>query len=75
MKKLLSLLAKNDYQFSSDFVVINKLKAMSDKCRFIRYSKEIRGYCLNQPFDHKMFMARGVIFFRKEISCRRKKSW
>ena len=54
---------------------IDKLNEIYERCRFIGYPKEIMGYCLNQPFDHKMFMARGVIFFRKEISCRRKKSW
>ena len=42
---------------------IDKLEAMSEKCRFIGYPKEIIGYCLNQPSDHKMFVARGTIIF------------
>jgi len=42
---------------------IDKLKVMSEKYRFIGYPKEIVEYCLNQPSDHKMFVARGAIFF------------
>ena len=37
---------------------IDKLEAMSEKCGFNGYSKEIIGYCLNQPSDHRMFVAR-----------------
>ena len=36
---------------------------MFEKCRFIGYPKEIMGYFLNQPCDHKMFVARGAMFF------------
>jgi len=46
---------------------IDKLEARYEKCRFIGYPKEIMGYCLHQPSDHKVFLARWVTFLKRKL--------
>ncbi|VFQ86104.1 unnamed protein product [Cuscuta campestris] len=44
-----------------------KLDAKSDKCFFMGYPKETRGYSLYHPIDKKVFVARNGVFLEKEF--------
>ncbi|VFQ69244.1 unnamed protein product [Cuscuta campestris] len=44
-----------------------KLEAKSDKCFFVGYPKETRGYSFYQPIDKKVFVARIGVFLEKEF--------
>ncbi|VFQ61352.1 unnamed protein product, partial [Cuscuta campestris] len=44
-----------------------KLDAKSDKCFFVGYPKETRGYSFYHPIDKKVFVARNGLFLEKEF--------
>ncbi|VFQ84389.1 unnamed protein product [Cuscuta campestris] len=44
-----------------------KLDAKSDKCFFVGYPKETRGYSFYHPIDKKVFVARNCVFLEKEF--------
>ncbi|VFQ93898.1 unnamed protein product [Cuscuta campestris] len=44
-----------------------KLDAKSDKCFFVGYPKETRGYSFYHPIDKKVFVARNGVFLEKEF--------
>ncbi|VFQ80902.1 unnamed protein product [Cuscuta campestris] len=43
------------------------LDAKSDKCFFVGYPKETRGYSFYHPIDKKVFVARNGVFLEKEF--------
>ena len=48
-------------------IMSDKLKAKSDKCLFIGYPKETRGYQFYHTLGQKMFVSRNVVFLEKEF--------
>jgi len=46
---------------------IDKLEPRYEKCRLIGYPKEIMKYCLYQPSDHKVLVARRVTFLKRKL--------
>ncbi|VFQ91643.1 unnamed protein product, partial [Cuscuta campestris] len=44
-----------------------KFDAKSDKCFFVGYPKETRGYSFYHPIDKKVFVARNGVFLEKEF--------
>ncbi|VFQ70827.1 unnamed protein product [Cuscuta campestris] len=44
-----------------------KLDAKSDKCFFVGYPKETRGYSFYHPIDKKVFVAHNGVFLEKEF--------
>ena len=45
----------------------DKLAPRSDKCFFIDYPKEIKGYYFYNPTEHKVFVARDSVFLEREF--------
>ncbi|NEY13655.1 hypothetical protein DDE04_09140, partial [Bifidobacterium pseudocatenulatum] len=45
----------------------NKLGSKSDKCYFVGYPKETRGYYFYNPIEGKVFVARTAVFLEKEF--------
>lgn len=48
-------------------IVSDKLDAKSDKCLFIGYPKETRGYQFYHPLEQKVFVSRHAVFLEKEF--------
>ena len=48
----------------------NKLASKSEKCIFVGYPKETRGYYFYHPAEHKVFVARTGVFLEKEFLLR-----
>ncbi len=46
----------------------DKLGAKSDRCLFVGYPKETRGYYFYNPLEQKVFVSRNATFLEKEIS-------
>ena len=50
----------------------DKLASKSDKCLFVGYPKETKGYYFYIPSENKVFVARnGVFFLEREFICKR----
>ena len=47
--------------------VSNKLKPKSDKCLFVGYPKETKGYYFYNPIENKVFVARNGFFLEREF--------
>ena len=45
----------------------NKLRARSDKCHFVGYPRETKGYYFYHPLKEKVFILRHAIFLENEI--------
>ena len=45
----------------------DKLAPRSDKCFFIGYPKETKGYYFYNPTEHKVFVARDSVFLEREF--------
>ncbi|PKI68247.1 hypothetical protein CRG98_011383 [Punica granatum] len=45
----------------------DKLGPKSDKCYFVRYPKETRGYYFYNPVEGKVFVARAAVFLEKKF--------
>ena len=45
----------------------NKLAPKSDKCLFMGYPKETKGYYFYNAFENKVFVARNGIFLEREF--------
>ena len=48
-------------------LITTKLEPKSDKCLFVGYPKEIRGYYFYNPSEGKVFVARTGVFLEKEF--------
>ena len=48
-------------------MISTKLEPRSDKCTFIGYPKETRGYYFYKPSENVVFVARGVVFMEREF--------
>ena len=48
-------------------IMSNKLEARSDKCLFVGYPKESRGYYFYNPLEQKVIVSRHAIFLEKEF--------
>ena len=49
----------------------NKLASKSDKCLFVGYPKETKGYYFYIPFENKVFVARNGVFLEREFISKR----
>ena len=49
----------------------DKLASKSDKCLFVGYPKETKGYCFYIPSENKVFVARSVVFLEREFISKR----
>ena len=47
--------------------VSNKLEPKSDKCLFVGYPKETKGYYFYNPIENKVFVARNGVFLEREF--------
>ena len=47
--------------------ISNKLEARSDKCLFVGYPKETRGYQLYNALEKRLFVSKHVVFLEKEF--------
>ena len=47
--------------------VSNKLEPRSDKCLFVGYPKETKGYYFYNPMENKVFVARNGVFLEREF--------
>ena len=47
--------------------VLNKLEPKSDKCFFVGYPKETKGYYFYNPIENKVFIARNGVFLEREF--------
>ncbi len=47
--------------------VSDKLEPKSDKCKFVGYPKETKGYYFYRPSENKVFVARTIVFPEKEF--------
>ena len=47
--------------------VSNKLEPRSDKCLFVGYPKETKGYYFYNPIENKVFVARNGVFLEREF--------
>ena len=47
--------------------ISTKLKHKSDKCLFVRYPKETRGYHFYNPSESKVFVAGTGVFLEKDL--------
>ena len=45
----------------------DKLEARSNKCNFVEYPKETKGYFFYNPLEQKVFISRHPIFLENEI--------
>ena len=45
----------------------DKLEARSDKCNFMGYPKETKGYFFYNPLEQKVFVSRNATFLENEI--------
>ena len=45
----------------------DKLAPKTDKCLFVGYSKEIKGYYFYNPSKNKVFVAHKAVFLEKEF--------
>ena len=45
----------------------DKLGARSNKCHFVAYPKETKGYHFHHPLEKKVFVSRHAIFLENEI--------
>ena len=48
-------------------LITDKLRPRSDKCNFIRYPKEIKGYYFYLADEQKIFVSLKAIFLEKEF--------
>ena len=51
--------------------ISTKLEPKSDKCLFVGYPKETRGYYFYNPFEGKVFVARTGVFLEKDFISKR----
>ena len=49
------------------YQVSNKLEPKSDKCLFVGYHKETKGYYFYNPIENKVFVARNAVFLEREF--------
>ena len=49
------------------YIESDKLEAKSDKCLFVGYPNEIRGYYFYNPTEQKMFVLRHATFLEKDF--------
>ena len=49
----------------------DKLASKSDKCLFVRYPKETKGYYFYIPSENKVFVARNEVFLEREFISKR----
>ena len=49
----------------------DKLASKSDKCLFVGYPKETKGYYFYIPFENKVFVARNRVFLERELISKR----
>ena len=47
-------------------LVSNKLRPKSDKCYFVGYPEETKGYSFYNPTENKVFVARTAVFLERE---------
>ncbi len=47
--------------------MLDKLDDKSDKCYFVGYPKETKGYYFYHPLEQKVFVSRHVVFLEKEL--------
>ena len=52
---------------ASDRQISEKLAPKSDKCLFIGYPKETKGYYFYNAFENKVFIARNDVFLEREF--------
>ena len=45
----------------------DKLASKTDKCLFVGYPKETKGYSFYDPIENKVFVARHAVFLEKEF--------
>ena len=45
----------------------DKLAPKTDKCLFVRYPKETKGYYFFNPSENKVFVARKAVFLEREF--------
>ena len=50
--------------------ISDKLEARFDKCLFIGYPKEIRGYQFYNTLEQRLFVSKHVVFLEKEFLLR-----
>ena len=50
----------------------DKLGPKSDKCNFVGYPNETRGYYFYNPTENKVFVARTAIFLERELFSKKK---
>ena len=51
--------------------VSNKLEPKSDKCLFVGYLKETKGYYFYNPIENKVFVSRNGVFLEREFISKR----
>ena len=51
--------------------ISTKLEPKSDKCVFVGYPKETKGYYFYMPSEHKVFVARTGVFLEREYLSKR----
>ena len=47
--------------------ISNKMEPKSDKCLFVGYPKETKGYYFYNPIENKVFVARNGVFLEREF--------
>ena len=48
-----------------------KLGPKSEKCNFVGYPKEMKGYSFYNPLENKVFVARYAVFLERELVSRK----
>ena len=66
-KPILSYLRIWGYPAYVKYIESDKLEAKSDKCLFMGYPKETRGYYFYNPTEQKVFVSRHATFLEKEF--------
>ena len=66
-KPILSYLRIWGYPAYVKRIESDKLRARSDKCLFVGYPKETRGYYFYNPMEQKVFVSRHATFLEKEF--------
>ena len=70
---------KTQYVFSKNLglrhikkLTSDKLAPKTEKCLFMGYSKETKGYYFYNSSENKVFVARKAVFLEKEFICKKK---
>ena len=53
-------------------LTLDKLVPKIEKCLFVGYPKETKGYYFYSPIENKVFIARKVVFLEKEFISKKK---